>query len=266
MRLIGEGSTARVYDYEYDKVLKLYRKGMPIKICEDEIRITKLVNEKLKACPKAYQKIVYKGQVGGVFEKVSGVSLSQIMIKDIRNLKNYSRFMARYHNKIHIEIDADIPSVHEKLKSDIERVKCLTTQEKMKVYSYLDKLSKGTYLCHLDYHPGNIMIDKNNNVKIIDWMTACIGEIEADIAQTQILLTMSEMTSVNFLFRKIIKLTQRRIYSAYINEQMKIRNIKRENIDKWKYPLMVARLGCYITHSERRKLKKEISKYSRMIE
>ena len=46
---------------------------------------------------------------------------------------------------------------------------------------------------------------------------------------------------------------------------MKISNIKRENIDRWKYPLMVARLGCYITNAERRKLKKEIYKYNRRL-
>jgi thiamine kinase-like enzyme len=263
--MVGEGNTAQVYDYEPDKVLKLYRKGIPVKICEDEIHITKLVSEKIKVCPRVYQKINYKGRIGGVYEKISGVSLSQMMLKDIRNLQYYSRFMAKYHKEIHQEIDADLPSVHEKLKSDIERVDCLTVQEKEDVYSYLDKLPYGNCLCHFDYHPGNIMIDENKKVKIIDWMTACKGDIAADIAQTEILLTISEMASVNILWRKIIKFVQRFIYATYIEEQMKISNIKQENIDRWKYPLMVARLGCYITHGERRKLKKEIYKYNRLL-
>ena len=216
MRMIGEGNTAQVYDYEPDKIMKLYKKEMPVKICEDEIRITKIISEKIEICPKAYEKVTYNGRIGGVYEKLSGVSLSEIMSKDIRKLKYYSRFMAKYHKEIHEEIDADIPSVHEKLKSDIERVDCLTAREKEAVYSYLNKLPYGNYLCHFDYHPGNIMIDENEKVKIIDWMTACKGDVAADIAQTEILLTISEMASVNILLRKVIKFVQRFIYASYI--------------------------------------------------
>ncbi|WP_459481520.1 hypothetical protein [Clostridium saccharoperbutylacetonicum] len=37
--LIGQGCTAEVYDYDSDKILKLYRKSMPDIDCEKIIKL-----------------------------------------------------------------------------------------------------------------------------------------------------------------------------------------------------------------------------------
>lgn len=39
-KLIAQGSTAEVYDYDSDRILKLYRNGMPDYACENEFEIT----------------------------------------------------------------------------------------------------------------------------------------------------------------------------------------------------------------------------------
>ena len=46
--MIGEGNTAEVYNYGEGKLLKLYRKGMPLFMCENEFNNTKIVNKYIK--------------------------------------------------------------------------------------------------------------------------------------------------------------------------------------------------------------------------
>jgi aminoglycoside phosphotransferase (APT) family kinase protein len=43
-------------------------------------------------------------------------------------------------------------------------------------------------ICHLDFHPLNLMVDENEELSVIDWSGAALGDRHADIANTLVLL------------------------------------------------------------------------------
>lgn len=261
MKLIGQGNTSEIYEYGSDKVLKLYRNGMPQQICEKEFYITEAVYEILRICPYAFEQISVNGRIGGIYEKIIGKSLLSSMLENIKDFKQISAQMAHYHIAIQKKVNIEIPSVHEKLKEDIQSVDELSQAEKNRLYEYIDLLPKGLYLCHFDFHPGNIII-RNRKAVVIDWMTACIGDKLADVARTGVLLKYSESPTTPFLIRKIIKKFQKTVYEEYIQEYLKITKENIDEINKWEYPIMAARLREYIPKNEKRLLLKAVRQHN----
>lgn len=40
-KMIGQGNTAEIYEWGEKEILKLYREGLPLKLCENEFNKTK---------------------------------------------------------------------------------------------------------------------------------------------------------------------------------------------------------------------------------
>jgi len=61
------------------------------------------------------------------------------------------------------------------------------------IYKQIELLPEGNHICHGDYHPGNIWVDEEGRLKIIDLMNICHGPKEYDIARTYFLITEGSM-------------------------------------------------------------------------
>ena len=57
------------------------------------------------------------------------------------------------------------------------------------IYNEINGLPEGTSLCHGDYHPGNIWINKSDQALIIDFMNVCTGPWQYDVARTYVLIS-----------------------------------------------------------------------------
>jgi hypothetical protein len=261
LKLIARGNTSEIFEYGPGKILKLYWPYMPRKSCEDEFFITQKINRELNIGPCAYELISYKDRIGGIYERVEGLTLTSHMLRDVLKIRSFSRQLAHYHIAIQQPCDLGIASVAIKLKEDIEAVDELSQTEKMKLYHYIDALPEGSCLCHFDFHPGNIIM-QNGKPVVIDWMTACTGDKLADVARTGVLLKHSELATKPFPVRKIIKLFQRTIYKSYIKEYLELAQTDKTQIEQWEYPIMAARLRESILLSEKRHLLKMVRKFA----
>lgn len=54
----------------------------------------------------------------------------------------------------------------------------------------LESMPKHTKLCHGDFNPSNVIIDKEGNASIIDWAHATQGNASADVARTYLLFCL----------------------------------------------------------------------------
>ena len=61
-------------------------------------------------------------------------------------------------------------------------------------------------LCHGDFNPSNIIIDKNGNYSIIDWAHATQGNASADAARTYLLFSMQGKTELADKYLKLFSL------------------------------------------------------------
>ena len=177
MKLIATGNTAEVFEYEEDKVLKLFKAGYPLEQIQREFNNTVIMNRTCVHTPKTFEIVEHEGRHGIVFQKIIGVDLLS------EYLKNPSD------EKVAAEILVNLTDIQKKVLSE-------ETTEGISYKNYLDwfgydgsNLPDGNFICHGDLHPGNIIRTKDGELCLIDFMNVCRGPKEYDVARTYVLLT-----------------------------------------------------------------------------
>ena len=251
--VIGQGNTAEILQYEENKILKLFREGMPYFTIFNEYQMSLQVQKVVSNVPKAFELVRYKNRYGIVYEKIQGKNMIEVLFGDLVHYKSYAKKLASIHAQLH-EKNTDITyTVKHKLIRDIDSVNELSPSEKMKIKSYLNLLDDQNKLCHFDFHPGNIML-RGDECIIIDWMTACAGNPCADVARTLLLLKMGEMSHIHPCVQKALHLLMARMGRVYKKEYMRLTQVTEEQINSWMLPVAAARLCEWLTDHERKKL------------
>lgn len=257
--LLAQGNTAEVYNYDYNKVLKLFRENMPVEAIRSEYEKDKCIQLKLNNIPKAYELIIYRERYGIVYEKIIGTNMIDTLLKKSWLTKHYSKSLANIHSKLHkVNLKLDI-SVKDKLSSEIDAVSDLSEEEKDKIKEYMWNLPDGNVLCHFDFHPGNIIIQDKESI-IIDWMTACIGNPNADVARTYLLFHYGELQHINRFANKVILLFKKYMGKIYIKEYKRCNKISNHDFEQWLLPVAAGRLIEWISDNEKEQLLKFIRK------
>ncbi|MCT4542418.1 MAG: phosphotransferase [Vallitalea sp.] len=184
-KIIGVGNTATVYEWENDKVLKLFYQGYPKKSVEKEFHNAMSIRDMDFAKPKAYKIISYKERIGIIYDRVEGESLLDWVIKT-GNVHECALYMANLHKAIVQNTISDVPNYKGFLKNHIPNTPEVDTN-KTEMINMIDKLPSGNALCHGDFHPGNILIS-NGHTAIIDFMNVCHGNFLYDVARTVFLI------------------------------------------------------------------------------
>lgn len=97
-----------------------------------------------------------------------------IIASNLFAINRYAKELAKFHIDIQKENTEILPTVKEKLMTDMSNTQMITDKEKNKISEYLNSFPDGNRICHFDFHPGNIIISSDKPI-IIDWMTACVG-------------------------------------------------------------------------------------------
>ena len=239
--MINQGNTAEIYLYGDTKILKLFRDGMPFSLINKEYEIGKAVNHKLKNTPKVFEMISYESRYGIIYERITGGDMIGAMLGKIYRIRKYSRTLASLHSEIHKNRIDILNDVKEALCENIDSAAVLTDWEKENIKSYINKLPDKNNLCHFDFHPGNVMI-RDNIFCVIDWMTACNGDANADVARTLLLLRYGELKYGNHFTKAAVQIFKRYIGKIYFREYKKITGITKYDTEQWILPLAAARL------------------------
>lgn len=227
---IGQGNTAEIFQFSDNQILKLFREAMPFSMIDREYKVTRTVQEYLDNIPKAYQMIERKNRYGIVYEQIRGTDMIKVIMKKPLQIKYYGRLLASTHYAVHKQdIDVNYP-LNEKLLMNMRASEELASDEKEKIGRYLEQLPKGKKLCHMDYHPGNIMMRDEKPI-IIDWMTACTGDSSADVARTVLLLRKGEMMHISPMLNAILGCFTKFIGRVYLREYLKLSGKSREEIE-----------------------------------
>lgn len=171
----------------------------------------------------------------------------------------YAREFAGVHAKIHQkryrkeEVNFSVASLKEKISNDIEAADELSSREKKHWIGELKKLPDGNQFCHMDYHPGNVIVEKKGPV-VIDWMTLAIGDAAADVARTRLLLRDAVVPMKSALVKKIFHRFQKKIACIYVEEYQRLTGMETDRIDVWEKVLCAARLREWIPEEEKKLL------------
>jgi hypothetical protein len=264
-RLIGQGRTSEVYDWDDENIVKLYRKGMPFADVLNEFNISNCVYGNGLLTPFAKEIVEVEERKGIVFERIRGITMMHYFISKPWYLAREAHRLADLHYDMHKVKVSGLMKQKQKLLHNINATKKLSEAKKNIIIDYLNGLDEENSLCHGDFHPDNILILKDKYV-IIDWMTGSMGNAASDVARTCILLTTGALPPGNSILKKnVIEFVRNKFYSEYIKQYLKISGILMEDIEKWILPVAAARLWEGLSENEAMKLLKIIDERIGMI-
>ena len=183
-KLIGVGNTADVYEWENDKVLKLFHGGYPDLPINMEYNNAIAIRDLKFLKPKAYDLISYDGRKGIIYDRLSGESLLDWTIRT-GNISLCADYMSKLHKEIMQNKIQDVPNYKDFLRHHIPS--SLSFDKRNELIKSIDNLADGDTLCHGDFHPGNIIMSEDH-VYVIDFMNVCYGNYVYDVARTVFLL------------------------------------------------------------------------------
>jgi thiamine kinase-like enzyme len=257
-KLIAQGRTAEVFEWEQDKILKLFRSGLSKVMIEKEYEISSNICNKLSTVPKVYKIIEIDNRCGIVYERINGITMMKVISSKPWMVKKEAKRLAELHKSIQQEVDFDLPNCKIRLKDSISKTELLQDDIKKRLYDYIDELEDDNILCHGDLHPDNVLITKYGEI-IIDWMTATKGNQLADIARTSVMFKFGVVPVKSYIEKQIINFIRKKFYLEYIKHYIKITGVKMEKIERWELPVAAARLTEWLPQNEKTILLKFIN-------
>jgi uncharacterized protein (TIGR02172 family) len=241
--LSDSGRTAQILVWDKNQVLKLFREGFTLSTVKKEEKISQLVYEAGLPVPAIYGTIQVEERYGILFERIDGPAMLEEMMSKPNELKYMTNLLAELHVKTNSIKIKGIRTIHQKLRSQIQKATLLSEKEQKITLTALDRLPKGNTLCHGDFHPGNIIMSTQGPV-LIDWVDASQGDYHADVARTYLLYQLAEpdflnKPELNRTFSFMIKY----LVDNYLERYSEMQYLSQESFDMWKLPVAAARLS-----------------------
>lgn len=180
-----------------------------VKVFDKDYSKTDILNEALNqaraeeaglSVPKLFGVEKEDGKWAIVSEYISGKTVAEILEENPDKTDGIIKRLA----EIQAELQNNRSLPFQRLKDKVERrIKLSETDEvtKSRFIAELADFPEGTCLCHCDFSPTNVIIDKNGNPVVIDWSHAAIGAPEADAASAYLrLLFVHRQTAEKYLY------------------------------------------------------------------
>ena len=254
-----------------EMLLKLFRAGVDQRMIDNEEINTRDTYEKGISAVACYGQVRVADSEGNlrsgiIMKKIPGDTLISRAMKKPATVFQAAQIMADQQLAMHNTHTQVIRSYKELVKESMEApvMGFLTEEERAEILRRLEALPDGDSILHLDYHPDNIMSD-GAHVSIIDWMTAASGAPAADVAATLYLLNEGEMIpGLSKAVASVLEFLRKSICKSYVKKYKAASGMTDEEIQPWRLPFLIVRLGVWSIDSEiddlQRKIREELSR------
>jgi aminoglycoside phosphotransferase (APT) family kinase protein len=249
---IAAGRMAEIYPWEEGQVLKLFRSQVPRESVEYEARITAAAHAAGAPAPDVLGRIEADGRCGILLERIQGPSLLTAMSRSPWRIGQYGRLLADLHANMHARTAVGLPDQRQRLAGAITTAPGLSASQRSAAIRALDARPPGDSLCHMDFHPDNVILTPTGP-RIIDWMTTCTGSPWADVARTHLMLLIGEPLSSSLLARILI-LARDWVRHAYTQRYLSLRPDPNGEIQAWTPIIAAARLAESIPNEKEKLL------------
>jgi aminoglycoside phosphotransferase (APT) family kinase protein len=240
--LLARGRTAEVYAWQNNQIIKLFYEWCPLNWVQHEAEISRAISTMTLPTPRLVDVLEIRGRQGIVYERVEGPSMLRLSSTKPWLLFRMARQLAELHSEIHRQKGNDFPPLRSSLRTTIRDVETLPSDLKTDVLRLLEELPDGSALCHLDFHPDQVLITPKGPV-VIDWMTAHQGSPLADVARTSIMLMFGHVPYAGRVMRAVTNLWRQLFYPSYLARYLELHpGASRDEIRTWMVPVAAARL------------------------
>lgn len=254
--LIGEGRTAQIYAWGDGQAVKLFRTEFPAHWAQYEARVAETVGKVCPYAPAMYGTVEIEEEgvrrTGIVYERVTGPTMVQIIMRQPWRTLGLTRQFARVHAAIHAVHDpalASLPSLVDHTRYDVQHAP-VSEAVKGRALASLEARPTGDCLCHRDFHPEQVIFTGRGPV-VLDWMTAAAGPAVADVARTSLILSAGSVP-LNTPRMKAIVINALRatVHRLYLRTYAQARPFDRAELEAWRAILAIGRLNEHIPGEE----------------
>ncbi|TAL29758.1 MAG: phosphotransferase [Spirochaetes bacterium] len=257
---IAIGRSAEIFAWKEGLVLKLFFKEIPGADIATEFKNTQEANA-LGGCPMiCHEKVSVEGRTGIVLDRIDGISLTKTPDKNPLLFFSVSKSLAELHAGLHGRKTKKLRDIREIALDmlDTKPLAFLSRDERRKVKGIINALPDGSSLLHMDFHPENVIVRGGEKI-IIDWMTAARGNPAADVAYSNFLMRDAELfpgtSRLKLIFYGIVRTY---ILRGYLKHYMRLTGMTMQEVDRWRLPIIMMRLGFWDIASEKDALVREI--------
>ncbi|MGG2092213.1 aminoglycoside phosphotransferase family protein [Bacillus sp. S13(2024)] len=255
---IGEGITAEIYLWNEKEIIKLFHDSIHESLIEKEFLVSQEIQNLGLPVPKVGNKVSYQNRTGIIYEKIDGVTLTEQLAKDPMNVGKEAKRFAELHFHIHSVESSTLSDTRKILISHVNRCNRFTLEQKEKIAAYMSTLPMDQAVCHMDFHPDNILMSEQGPI-VIDWMTTGYGNPFADVARTVIILKYAYLpASISESVKQGIIRLRHAFCEEYVKEYLTLSKGTWKDIESWFLPIMAARLIEGIPQGEKDDLYKQV--------
>ncbi|MBQ9005646.1 MAG: phosphotransferase [Atopobiaceae bacterium] len=240
----ARGRSAEVFRTDDGKVMKLFFADYPRAYAESEYKNTKIASD-LGCTPiKVYDMVEQDGRCGFVMDYVDGVSQNDMPGKNPLYLLKGGKDLAQCHVIVQSKRSHELEDIRSRCVGLLEddTMDFLSDDEKERAKAFLLSLPDEDEILHLDFHTGNVLVDKQGNCSVIDWMTAARGNRAVEVAMMEFLFSEAELfPEASQLQRMLFSAVRGFIGDQFFKEYQRMTPIAAVEVDRYRLLALMVR-------------------------
>ncbi len=244
-RLLDRGGEAEIYEWGDGRVLRLLNAGTRASLdaIRPEVAAMRAAGAAGVPVPGVYDLVEFDGRVGYVMDRIDGGPMLDALLRQPWKMLGLIREFGAIHARVHgIRAPEGMTSSHERLTRELARLPDSDAELRGRGEQLLATLPGGESLLHGDYHPLNLLLDRDRPV-VIDWPAATSGPPEADVARTSVLMAAATPPKGMPVMLWLMGALRRRLFiPRYVAAYRKQRSLDLDQVRQWKIVHAIARL------------------------
>lgn len=256
--------SADLYPWEGDRVLKLFRAGIPHETAMWERRNIEEAHALGATTVACFGETQIGGRTGLVLRRIDGGTLTTSVNANPLRILKVPETLARLHARMHMADTRALRDVRAIVVECLDRpaMAFLSGGQRTALERHVGALPDGTTLLHLDFHTDNVLGPWGAET-VIDWATAAQGAAGADMAMTWFLFHEAELFPGITKAQELLYNTLRKfIYRRYLAHYLRLRGLSADaamrDIGLWYVPILIFRLATWEAPTEVEQLRRKI--------
>ncbi|GAP06075.1 phosphotransferase enzyme family [Anaerolinea thermolimosa] len=242
--VLGVGRTAEILSEGEGKVLKLFYAWVEPEWANFEFMAARLAFQNGVPMPQPFELVQMDGRFGIVYERARGPTLLAMFSRQPWRLSALIRGLSALQAGVIRTSGDGLPPVKRSLEATTQRMiesGDLPSDKGAEIMARMRELPDGDSLCHMDFHPDNLIFTERGWM-IIDWMNARCGSSLADIARSALIFQIAGPPSGKRA-RWLFEWAGRLVYRTYLREVQRLVGFSMDDLKAWLLPVAAARLA-----------------------
>jgi len=230
---VAEGREAEIFAWGEGRVIKLFRSTEARRQAEWEAAAMGAAGSAGPLVPATYGVTEVMGRPGLVMERIEGRDLLATVERRPWLVFEVGRILGELHAQLHqVPAPEGLPSLRERI--DMGRDSPAVPDDVRDLaLALLETLPDGDRLCHLDFHPANVIRSPRGPV-VIDWPNASRADPAADVARTLLLVGLGRLPPGSSPVLHVVAAVGRRLMIAsYLRAYRRARPLDSSTLRRW---------------------------------